>query len=103
MVAWIILAALGGGGLGYYIWSAIEGWAALRWPVVEGEITSSKMEQVPGDRWGPYYSPSVAYSYRVLGTTYSGTRVRFGLAPNEFSPVSALAKVAQYPVGTTVQ
>src|SRR5438094_846893 len=83
-MAWV-LAVLGVAGLGYSIWSAIEGWAALRWPVVEGEITSSKVKQIPGVRrfgyGGPSYEPSVAYSYRVLGTTYSGTRLRFGGEP----------------------
>ena len=105
-MAWV-LAVLGVAGLGYSIWSAIEGWAALRWPVVEGEITSSKVKQIPGVRrfgyGGPSYEPSVAYSYRVLGTTYSGTRLRFGGEPTDYYQDNTYAKLAQYPVGTTVR
>ena len=101
MSDWMIPTVMSGAMLGYYIWSAIEGWAALRWPVVRGTIISSKVELIRGTRlWT--YSPSVEYLYSVSGTKHIGTRLRFGDWGFSFQS-SAQARLARYTVGTSVQ
>ena len=101
---WLVIGLVGGGSgavCGYSVWSVIEGWSALRWPSVEGEITASSITSIPG-RFGNYYKPTVTYSYSVFGITHTGKRLRFGDAEYSFR-FSAQKRLAPYAVGTSVQ
>jgi hypothetical protein len=101
---WLLLGLVGGGCgayCAYYIWSAIEAWAAIGWPSVAGEITASAITSTPA-RLGSYYEPTVAYVYAVFGVTHTGTRLRFGDNQYNFES-SAKKRLAPYAVGTSVQ
>ena len=103
VLSWVF-AGLGGAGLAWSVWSAVEGWTAARWPVVVGHITSSKVEEFVVDyRWPKQvtYKPSVEYSYRVSGTPHSGKRRRFGNEQFSYSS-SAETRLARYQVHTSV-
>ena len=102
--AWFLdgICILGGGsGLTYYTWSVFEGWAANRWPVISGVVTSAKLEVKPS-RIGHYYEPHVSYSYAIAGTTYKGELRRFGETEYSFRS-SAESRLARYTVGKPVQ
>jgi len=95
-----IVTAAGGGCLGHSLWSAAEGLASAGWPIAEGEITAATVDVTPS-RIGHYYEPCVTYTYRVAGTVYRGTRLRFGDTSYNFKS-SAIARIAPYAVGTSV-
>ena len=100
---WILVGVLtigSGAALGYYIWSALEGWTAVRWPTAPGEIISSAVEDVPGRL--PSYEPKVSYSYSVGGVTRTGNRLRFGDNTVSFE-ATARKRLASYPRGTAIQ
>ena len=102
---WILYSAFtvgGGAGLSYFIWSAIEGWTAMRWPTALGEVTSSVVERVPGGKLGPNYEPRLSYWYSVGGVRYTGDRVRFGDNVVSFE-ATARHRLAPYQTGTSIQ
>ena len=97
-----LTTALSGFGLGYELWSAFEGWAAIRWPSVMGVVTAARMEVRWIRRGGNVYEPCVSYSYEISGKSYSGERVRFGNTAYSFRS-RAEASLAKYPIGGPVQ
>ena len=101
---WLLFGLVGGASgafCGYSAWSVIEGWSAIGWPSVEGEITASSITSTPA-RFGNDYEPTVTYAYSVFGITYTGKRLRFGDAQYSFRS-SAQRRLAPYAVGTSIQ
>ena len=92
------------------IWVGIrQSTIASRWPVAEGRIVSSRTEsfqtRVGGASSGQmttFYQAVVEYSYRVEGSEYHSTQLRFG-AKESSGERRAKAKAARYPAGSKVQ
>jgi hypothetical protein len=99
-IGWSLATATGAAGTGCYLLSAISGSVDKRWPVVAGEVTSSRMEQTPS-RLGHYYKPCVQYTYAVAGVTYTGNQRRFGDDDYAFKS-SATSRLARYAPGTQI-
>ena|SRR5437016_11160970 len=99
----IVGTTAGGGGLAYCIWSAAEGVLAARWPTVSGLVTSTRIDK-HYTRYGPRYEPIVTYTYQVMGTTYTGSRLCFWVNES-MSSEGAQKKLDRYPLGasTTVR
>jgi len=102
--AWLLdgfCIVAGGAGLTYNAWSVFQSWAAQRWPVISGVVTSTNMEVKPS-RLGHYYEPHISYTYTVAGTTYKGELRRFGESDYSIRS-SAEARLARYTVGAPVK
>jgi hypothetical protein len=106
-----VLMLLTFGALGVYmVYSGIKSRTNARaseiWPVAGGTVLASEIESKrvfnPKSRTVTHsYEPIIRYSYKVAGTDYESSTVRFGdLVRNS----DGLAKelVARYPVGSTV-
>ena len=85
----------------YYLWSALEGILAYRWPLVPGEVESWSIEEEPS-RFSRGYTPTVIYSYLVAGTKYQGKRLRFG-NNGYFLRASAESRLSPYLVSSNVR
>lgn len=73
------------------------------WPTVEGQITSSFVQENRG-RWATY-SPKISYRYSVNNLTLEGNVIGYGqpgLGAYTESRDKAEAKIAQYPLNQTV-
>ena len=99
LVLGIAGATLGAAGLVYSLWMAFESVAATRWPSAPGHILTAKRERT-GNRW-IRYSPRVTYSYEVMGTTYTGSRISFGGDSTSFEDV-AEDEVKRYSSGRAI-
>ena len=89
--------------LAYYVWSMLQGVAARRWPIANGEITAATIHRHE-TRFGRTRHLVVAYTYRVASSTYSGKRILFGAdwLGSELHPV-ATERIARYAVGRSVE
>lgn len=80
--------------------------ASQAWPSTNGQITESRVAHSTstdseGDR-SDSYSPSVRYSYQVMGQTYTGKNIGFGAQTSYNRPAKAEAALEQYPAGGVV-
>jgi len=96
----IVGTTAGGGGLAYCIWSAAEGVLAARWPTVSGLVTSTRIDK-HYTRYGPRYEPMVTYTYQVMGTSHTGSRLSFW-GDRSMSSDGAQKKLDHYPPGASI-
>jgi len=78
--------------------------ASLAWPITQGRITSSRLDEYSsvGESDGNSYVPKVEYEYSVAGQTYRGKRIVFGSAGSG-NKAREQAVVERYKVGTPVE
>jgi hypothetical protein len=74
----------------------IERQAAPQWPQVTAVVTSAKVGRT---RYG--HTPEISYRYTVHGQPYTGDAVY--LDQRSMAKSSAMAEIAPYPVGRTLQ
>jgi len=80
--------------------------ASQAWPATSGQVTEAHVEQSTstdsdGDT-STSYTPTVSYTYRVLGQEYQGDKIGFGFQQSYGSPSKAQAALASFPVGKQV-
>ncbi len=100
--------ALGFGGVGLvmlliYLNAHVRAAASQNWPSVEGQIDSSRVRRMSRSSSGnssSSYFPEVRYTYSVMGNTYQGNHVGFGVPISGFQS-SAKQVVGRYPRGAT--
>ncbi len=110
VIAGILLLIFGAVGA-YLVYSGIESRANARasetWPISGGTVLASEVETRPlyhrKTRTTTYsYEPMIRYSYKVAGTAYECSTIRFGdLVRN--SDQLAQQLLAKYPTGSTVE
>lgn len=110
IIAGILLLIFGGVGA-YMVYSGIKSRANARasetWPISGGTVLASEVEKRPiyhrKTRTTTYsYEPMIRYSYKVAGTDYECSTIRFGdLVRN--SEKLAQQLLAKYPAGSTVE
>lgn len=112
LVLWSLTALLVWSGLGntYY------GWVSQKWPVAEGTIVRSEVEEVIESRERSddginarparqylRYRPIIEYQWQVGGETFNRNRRNYSAAQaNEDTRAEAEAIIAPYPVGARV-
>ena len=106
-----------------FLWAGLAntwyGWVSLDWPVAEGHILRTDIEEVRSNKqdtgdantttnWKPggqiiRYRPIIEYQWQVDGGIYERNRIDFSAAKaNEDTREAAEAIIAPYPVGSAV-
>jgi len=83
--------------------SILEIVPALRsrsWPTAEAEVTGSSIAYLVGGK--SHYEPTVSYTYRVGGRSYTNDQIWFGPS-HFFFRSSALDVITPYPVGARLR
>lgn len=94
----VVFLTVGAVAAGVTAWMHSRAKAAQHWPVVEGEVLSSRVTSRRGSKGGTTYGAEIRYRYRVNDQTHEGTRVVFGdYSSSDGSHAEEL--VAAYPVG----
>lgn len=75
---------------------------SLRWPSVEGTVTSSGVQHLPRSDNADVYYPRVEYSYRVGEVLHSSRRIAFGGSARS-TEEEARAWAERYSVGKVVR
>lgn len=103
-----VLFALLGAGVMITAWRTRQRLqASAGWPTTEGEVVETQIrreESATGeddDTMVRFY-PEIRYTYRVLGQTYTGTRLSFGGPAGYLNRAEAAAVLNRYPVGGRV-
>lgn len=80
--------------------------ASQVWPATSGQITEAHVSQSTstdsGGATSTSFTPTVSYTYRVLGQEYQGDKIGFGFQQSYGSPSKAQASLASFPVGGQV-
>ena len=79
--------------------SARQADASQSWPATTGRITGSRTSY---SRFTEDWSVRVSYEYQVLGRSYTGTKVAFGVAKSYQYPSQARNDLACYPLNWQV-
>jgi hypothetical protein len=68
--------------------------ASQSWPATTGRITEARTSY---SRFAEDWSVRISYEYQVLGQSYTGTKVAFGVAKSYQTPIQAENDLACYP------
>ena len=79
--------------------SARQADASQSWPATTGRITGSRTSY---SRFAKDWPVRVSYEYQVLGRSYTGTKVAFGVAKSYQYPSQARNDLACYPLNWQV-
>ena len=89
----------------FLLWQGVKDFRASResqkWLPMEGQITESIVQVTRRRKKNDYY-PKVAYTYSVLGETYTCKGVALGAIQGSSSQAKIQAQVEQYPLGQRV-
>lgn len=89
--------------LAWGLYNTYQAFNSLNWPVTEGRVTASNVEESSGDSdSSTTYGAHIAYDYRVDGAPFSGSRVSLGDYSSS-DPGHAQGIVARYPTGQMVR
>lgn len=99
--SWIVVVA-GLVGLSIGIRNLRQGYLSLRWPSVEGLITSLGATEHCTDGETFVLIPHITYDYSVGGIAYSGSRIAFG-DDTSVSLGYARSVCSRYPTGKQVR
>lgn len=77
--------------------------ASRQWPMVLGQVVSSRVTSSSSSEGGTTYEPDIRYAYDVGGRAYSSNRVVFGGFSGTGNPRDAQKHTTRYPAGAVVQ
>lgn len=86
--------------LGWLVWQVWWGRSSQSWPTTQGRIESVAIRRSPGKNRSRK-RVHVTYDYAVAGTSYQGSRIRYGYMGNVFSD-TADDLLRTYPPESTV-
>jgi hypothetical protein len=105
----LITLAMFGAAIFFILWGGYEVMSAYQsqhWPSVEGEITSSYVQQdvrsIEDSSKKPTFSPKISYQYSVGGKTYTGEKISFSGGEGGEKKNKAQAVVNRYSSGKKV-
>ena len=86
-------------------WRAIMEWRRYRksenWVPVNGLVTESEVVYEYGSEDNSTHTPSIHYTYQVMGQSYEGSLISFGSAGVKYGNHKKAAKViAPHPIGS---
>jgi hypothetical protein len=84
----VLLIVAGGLFLIWAMGSILLGLSAFAWPTAEASIAQNQVETFKRPRGGIIYCNQVSYEYSVDATTYTGSRVQFGLLGSNFQTLT---------------
>jgi len=80
---------------------------SLNWPSAVGKVLESRMiESTSTDSDGDSsttYRPHVQYEYEVMGTSYTGDKIKVGMVVSTSAVKKVQETLARYPVGSAVK
>lgn len=88
-------------GVGAYVRGRAQ--ASRQWPMVLGQVVSSRITSSSSSEGGTTYEPDIHYAFDVGGRAYNSRRVAFGGFTSTSNPRDAEKHTARYPVGAVVQ
>lgn len=88
-------------GVGAYVRARAQ--ASKGWPMVLGQVVSSRVTSSTSSEGGTTYEPDIHYAYDIGGRAYNSRRVAFGGFTSTSNPRDAEKHTARYPAGAVVQ